>query len=129
MLDIFARIFGPHRGVSIYVFLQRRGLIFLALAGFIGIVALLLLFTGPEEHRPVGFMTATVISSRPLSASGGNGIMADLRLPDGEEIRVTTTENEVAKTVTDTACIEKRRFIQSGEFRYRIKLPRFCIGQ
>ena len=128
MLDIFAKIFGPHRGVSIYIFLQRRGLILLAAAGFAGIVAWLLLFTGPGEHRPVAFMKADVIRKLPVSGSEANGIIADLRLPDGEEIRVTTTEGEVATSVTATACVEKRQFVKSGEFRYRIKLPHYCDG-
>ena len=128
MLDIFAKIFGPHAGVSIYIFLQRRGLILLAAAGFAGVVAWLLLFTGPEEHRPMGFMKAGVINKFPIAGSEANGIIADLRLPDGEEIRINTTEGEVAKSVTDIACVEKRQFVKSGEFRYRIKLPQYCEG-
>lgn len=126
MLDLLSRIFGPHRAVSIFVFLQTRGLIILAGAGFVAIVGMLLAFTGPGKHVPEAFLTLPVISTVPVGKDISTGLIAIMRLPDGESVTVTTTEGEVAATVTATACVEKRRYVDTGEFRYRIKFPRYC---
>ncbi len=128
MLEILSRIFGPHRAVSIYVFLQNRGLVLLAVLGFAGIVATLLLSSDPARHEHEAFLTLPVISATAAGNDIRNGLIATLRLPDGETVTVTTTEGEIAAAVTDTACVEKRRFVDSGQARYRLKLRNNCAG-
>jgi hypothetical protein len=128
VLDLLAKLFGSQRAVTIYVFLKRRGLIILAALAFVGIVGALLLYTGPGAHRHVSFIVADVVRTMPVSQNEKAGLIADLRLPDGEVVRVTTTEAPIAAVVTDTACIEKRQWLETGEFRYRIKLPQNCSG-
>lgn len=128
MLDLLSKIFGPHRAVSIYVFLQNRGLVLLALVAFVAIVATLLLTTGSGKHEHQGFLTLPVISTVPIGSDIRNGLIVTLRLPDGETVTIDTSDGGVAATVTATACVEQRRFVGTGEFRYRIKLPRNCGG-
>ncbi len=128
MLKILTRVFGPHRAVSIYVFLQNRGLVLLALSAFVGIVATLLLSSDPAKHEYEAFLTLPVIKTTAIGNNIGNGLIVTMRLPDGETITVTTAKGEIAKTVAATACVEKRRFLATGEARYRLKLPRSCAS-
>lgn len=128
MLDLLSSIFGPHRAVSIYVFLRSKGLILLALVGFVAIVSSLMILTGPREHEHVAFMTLPVVSAVVTGRNASTGVVATLRLPDGETVAVTSTESNVAALVTDTACVEKRRFVDTGEARYRLKLLHNCDG-
>jgi Tfp pilus assembly protein PilZ len=123
-----SKIFGPHRAVSIYVFLQNRGLALLALAAFVIGVSALLILNRPEKHEHMAFLTVPVITTTSIGNQLKNGLIVTIRLPDGEALTVTTTEGEVAATVTATACVEKRRFVESGKFRYRIKLPHYCAA-
>lgn len=128
MLDLLSRIFGPHRAVSIYVFVQRRGLAVLAVVGFVTLISALFILNRPREHEPVAFLTLPVITAFPVGKDFSTGVIATLRLPDGESVRITSTEGPVALTVTQTACVEKRRFVDNGEFRYRLKMPRNCAN-
>ena len=128
MLKILSGIFGPHRAVSIYIFLQSKGLILLALAGFVALVSSLMILTGPEKHEHIAFMTLPVVS---VVSTGGNtakGVIATLRLPDGETVAVTSTEGGITTLETSMACVEKRRFVDTGAPRYRLKPMHNCEG-
>lgn len=128
MLNILSKIFGPHRAVSIYVFLQNRGLMILVALVFLGGVAALLLLNAPRDHEHVAFVTLPVISSNIPGGQIKNGVIASVRLPDGTAVSIDTSDSGIAKTVTDTACVEQRRFVGTDEFRYRFKLPHNCAG-
>ena len=126
MLDLLSKIFGPHRAVSIFVFMQNRGIALLAGIAFVAVVGALLFLNSPRRHEHVSFLTLPVIT---VVSSGGNsarGLVATLRLPDGEPVTVTTTDATISATVTETACVEKRRYLDNGEFRYRLKSPDHC---
>ena len=126
MLDVLSKLFGPHRGVSVYVFLQTRGLAILAFFIFVIGVVTLLVLTGPRKHEHLAFLTLPVVSTTAIGNQIKNGLIVTIHLPNGEAETVTITEGEVAVTVTDTACVEKRQYADTGELRYRIKLPRYC---
>jgi hypothetical protein len=126
MLDVLSKLFGPHRAVSIYVFLQNRGLVILAVLAFVIGVTTLMTLTGPRKHEHQAFVTLPVVSTTPIGNQIQNGLIVTIRLPTGETEAVTISEGGVAATVTATACVEKRRYTDTGEFRYRIKLPHNC---
>lgn len=126
MLDVLTKILGPHRAVSIYMFLQTRGLAILAFFIFVIGVATLLIVTGPRKHEHHAFVTLPVVSTAAIGNQPKNGLLVTIRLPEGEVQTITISEENVAATVTATACVEKRRYADTGEFRYRIKLPRNC---
>ena len=125
MLDLLAKIVGPNRAVTIYVFLQRRGLAILGAVAFAAIVAYLLLVTGPEDHEHAGYFTAPVIEVIPAGNSTDNGALVEVVLPDHSTTRITA-EGPVVEALTDTACVEKRIYVKSGTPRYRLKLPHYC---
>ncbi|MGI9368787.1 MAG: hypothetical protein ACR2O2_08100 [Ruegeria sp.] len=126
MLNILSKIFGPHRAVSIYVFLKTKGLAIASVLVMLVIVSSLLLFSGDGEHEHHSYMTLPVLSATPINGNLKNGVIASVRLPDGTATSITSTEAEVSQTVGTSACVEKRIYENSGEFRYRFKLPHYC---
>ncbi|WP_420586011.1 hypothetical protein [Ruegeria sp.] len=126
MLTFLSKIFGPHRAVSIYAFLKTWGLLVVAVVGTISIATALLVLNDSGEHEHEAFMTVAVLSATPINGDLRNGVIASVRLPDGSATSITSTEGAVSQTVGTSACIEKRVFVESGEARYRFKLPRHC---
>lgn len=126
MLNILSAIFGPHRAVSIYAFVKTKGL---AIAGGLGLIVIavgLLVLNDDGKHEHDAFMTVDVLTATPINGDLKNGVIASVRLPDGTATSITATEAPIAQTVGTSACIEKRVYVESGEPRYRFKLPRYC---
>lgn len=126
MLNALSALFGPHRAVSIYAFLKTWGL---GLAGgvlMIAIVTGLFLLGEDGEHEHHSFLTVPVLSATPVNGDLKNGVIASVRLPDGSATSINEPKEHVARTVGTTACVEKRVYVDSGEARYRFKLPSLC---
>lgn len=126
MLNVLSTLFGPHRAVSIYAFVKTWGLPLIGGVGLIAIATGLLIFSDSGEHEHQAFMTVDVLSATPINGDLKNGVIASVRLPDGSATSVTSTEAPISQSVGTTACIEKRVYVDSGEARYRFKLPRYC---
>ena len=126
MLGILSTLFGPHRAVSIYAFLNTWGLPVVGGVSVIAVAAALLLLTNGGEHEHHSFMTVPVLSATPINGDLKNGVIASVRLPDGSATSITSTEAPISKTVSTSACVEKRVYVETGEPRYRFKLPRYC---
>ncbi|MDA7966341.1 hypothetical protein [Ruegeria sp.] len=126
MLNILSTIFGPHRAVTIYAFLRTWGLGLLGGLAMIVLVAGLYLLGDDGKHEHEAFMTVPVLSATAINGDLRNGVIASVRLPDGTATSITSTEAPVSQTVGTSACVEKRIYVDSGEARYRFKLPRFC---
>ncbi len=126
MLNFLSAIFGPHLAVSIYAFLKTWGLGLAGGAFMIVIVTSLFLLGDDGEHEHHSFMTVPVLSATAINGDLKNGVIASVRLPDGTATSITSTEAPISQTVGTSACVEKRVYVESGEPRYRFKLPRFC---
>lgn len=126
MLSILSALFGPHRAVSIYAFLKTWGLPIAGGVGVITVAAALLLLNDSGDHEHHSYMTVPVLSASPINGDLKNGVIASVRLPDGSETAITSTEAPISQTVTTSACVEKRVYVETGEPRYRFKLPRYC---
>lgn len=126
MLNVLSALFGPHRAVSIYAFLKTWGLGLAGGAIMIAIVTGLFVLGDDGEHEHHSFLTVPVLSATAINGDLKNGVIASVRLPDGSATSITSTEGPVSQTVGTSACIEKRTYVDSGEARYRLKLPRFC---
>lgn len=126
MLNVLSKLFGPHRAVTIYAFVKTWGLPVVGGIGVIVVAAALLLLNDAGEHEHDSFLTVAVLSATPINGDLKNGVIASVRLPDGSATSITSTEATVSQTVGTSACIEKRVFVESGEARYRFKLPRHC---
>lgn len=126
MLNILSAIFGPHRAVTIYAFLRTWGLLVFGVVGVIAVAAALLLLNDNGTHEHEAFMTVPVLSATAINGDLKNGVIASVRLPDGSATSITSTEAPISQTVGQSACVEKRVYVESGEPRYRFKLPRYC---
>ncbi len=126
MLNVLSAVFGPHRAVSIYAFMKTKGLAVLGGVGVVAVAAALLLLNDDGRHEHEAFMTVPVLSATPINGDLKNGVIASVRLPDGSATSISSTEAPISQTVGDIACIEKRVYVESGEPRYRFKLPRYC---
>ncbi|WP_171103735.1 MULTISPECIES: hypothetical protein [unclassified Ruegeria] len=126
MLNVLSAVFGPHRAVSIYAFLKTWGL---ALAGalvMVVIVSVIVLVGDDGEHEHEAFLTVPVLSATAINGDLRNGVVASVRLPDGSAVSLTSTDAQISQSVGSDACVEKRVYVESGEARYRLKLPRLC---
>lgn len=126
MLNALSAVFGPHRAVSIYAFVQTKGL---AIAGGLALIAVtagLLILNDDGVHEHDSFFTAAVLSATPINGDLKNGVIASVRLPDGSATSITSTDAPISQTVGTSVCVEKRVYVESGEARYRFKLPRYC---
>ncbi|MEM7321071.1 MAG: hypothetical protein AAF408_18860, partial [Pseudomonadota bacterium] len=92
------------------------------------IVGFLWVITSDEDHEHVGFQVVPVLSSTPVNGDLDNGAVVSLRLPDGSAVSLTTNNGDLARSVTDTACVEQRVYVTSGDYRYRLKLRHLCDG-
>ncbi|CAD0186088.1 hypothetical protein RUESEDTHA_02993 [Ruegeria sp. THAF57] len=126
MLNVLSAVFGPHRAVSIYAFMKTKGLAVLGGVGVVAVAAALLLLNDDGRHEHEAFMTVPVLSATPINGDLKNGVIASVRLPDGSATSISSTESPISQTVGDSACIEKRVYVESGEPRYRFKLPHYC---
>ena len=126
MLNVLSAVFGPHRAVSIYAFLKTWGLLVIAVVGTISIATALLVLNDDGAHEHDSYLTVAVLTATPMNGDLKHGVIASIQLPDGSAISVTEPKEHVARTVGQTACVEKRIYVKSGEARYRFKLPSLC---
>ena len=126
MLNVLSTLFGPHRAVSIYVFLKTWGFVILGGLIMVALVTSLFVLGDDGEHEHDAFLTVAVLSATPINGDTRNGAIASVRLPDGSATSITTTDSLIAQSIGTSACVEKRIFVNSGEARYRLKLPKFC---
>jgi hypothetical protein len=126
MLNLLSKIVGPNHAVSVYVALRRFGMPVLLGLGFLAVLGGIMLTSQPRHHEHVGYVTAQVVNRIDIGNASA-GVVVDLALPDGGTLRITETEAVLVQEVTDTACLEHRRFTDNGEARYRIKPADLCI--
>ena len=126
MLNVLSAVFGPHRAVSIYAFLKTWGLLVIAVVGTISIATALLILNDDGAHEHHSYLTVPVLSATPVNGDLKHGVIASIQLPDGSAMSINESKEHVARTVGQTACVEKRVYVKSGEARYRFKLPSLC---
>ena len=125
MLDLLARLIGPSRAVSAYVAVQRFGIPVGLALGFAGILVWLFAFSHPDTKEHLSYLRVDVIEQSELGG-GNHGILVDVRLPDGELVRLTESEGMISATLTETACVEALRAVADGSVQYRLRLPHRC---
>ncbi|MFK7753866.1 MAG: hypothetical protein AB8B51_15130 [Sedimentitalea sp.] len=128
MLDVLAKVFGPHHGVTVYAFLQKWGIGIAFGVVFAAGLVMLLTLSSPERFEHVSYDTMPVVRTSPLNNDPNIGLIFDIELPDGNLHRLTETEGPITASISDTACVETRRYIDSGALAYRLRLPHRCAG-
>lgn len=126
MLTFLAKILGPDRAVTVYVFLQRWGVgLGLGLAFVVG-MGLFLTFSAPSRLDHVAHVTAEVLSTAPINGDARNGLLVDVRLPEGDVLNLTETEGLIDLAPGQPACVELRRHTVTGQDHYRLRLAHRC---
>lgn len=126
ILDLLAKLLGPNRAVSAYVFLQRWGIGIGLFVGFVIVLAGVMVFSSPEKLEHVAYFRADVIEKRELN--NGAAFLVTLALPEGGSVELTEAEGAISATIAETACLEKRAYSESGALQYRFRMPHRCDG-
>jgi len=73
----------------------------------------------PKTHRHEEFVTVQVTG---IVATGDENVrlIVDVILPDGSARRMTTKSGVVFGGITDRACVEQRRQVETGKRLYRL---------
>lgn len=124
MLDLLARLIGPHRAVSVYAFLKSWGLALAAIL-LLATAATVLVTRGGDGPTHVAYLRAEVLGTTPINGDRRNGIIAELRLPQGDILNLTETEGLIANNLGETACVELRRDSDGSEL-YRLRRNHRC---
>lgn len=128
MLDILAKILGPDRAVSAYVVLKRFGVPVGCVIGF-GLVFWLIVFVSdPDRMEHIAYLEVEVIDVTPLTQDVNSGVFVDVRLPDGQVLKLTETEGAIARELTSVACLEQRRDRATGDISHRLRRAHRCAG-
>lgn len=128
MLDLLAKIVGPDRAVSLYVAGRRFGIPVLFFLGFVAVFGVIVTLSDPDRMEHMAYLVVDVVEVTPLTQDIDSGVFVDVRLPDGEVLKLTETEGAIARELTDTACLEQRRDRETGEISHRLRRAHRCAG-
>ena len=120
-MRLLRRVFGDQGAISAYLILRRVGYGFAALL-VIGVFAGLAVFwpSGTEELELEGYELARVTQSEILDGDARFGVVANVLLSDGTSLRLVATQGAVAQEISDMACVEISRGLESGRAHYRL---------
>ena len=126
MLDILTKLLGPHRAVSLYIFLQRRGLAIGLVIVFVAILGFILSRSDPDRMEHVAYHLAEVKGVEVINNNASIGVYVSVELPDGTLLKLTETEGAISGAIVDTACVEQRRTANDGSDTYRLRRAHRC---
>ena len=120
------KLFGPHRALSVHGFFHNWGLLFWVLPPFLTGLYFFIQFSG-AKHEHVAYVEADVLFSE-VYATETDGFTASfiVKLPNGKEIKVQTESMSLSASIIDTACLEKRRYVDSGLIDYLLTGQKHC---
>lgn len=128
MLSVLTKLLGPSRAVSVYIFLQSWGIaLALAFAFVIG-MGVFLTLSAPSRLDHIAYVTADVTATTPINGDVRNGLLVDLRLPNGKILNLTETEGLISPKPGATACVQHQRHRGNGNDYFRLRLPHRCDG-
>ena len=128
MLDLLAKIFGPQRAVSIYVAIRRFWIPATLLLGFAVVFLFIVNVSDPDRMEHMAYLRVEVVEVTPLTQDINSGVFVDVRLPDGEILKLTETEGAISRELTDVACLEQRRDRETGEISHRLRRAHRCAN-
>lgn len=128
MLELLAKIFGPQRAVSIYVLIKRFWIPVTCILGFAAVFWFIVDVSDPDRMEHMAYLEVEVVDVIPLTQDVRSGVFVDVRLPDGEILKLTETEGAISRELTDTACLEQRRDRETGEISHRLRRAHRCAG-
>ncbi|WP_050931768.1 hypothetical protein [Aestuariivita boseongensis] len=128
MLDLLAKIFGPQRAVSVYVVIRRFWIPVALFFGFLAVFGFIVTASDPDRMEHIAYLRVEVVEVTPLTQDINSGVFVDVRLPEGEVLKLTETEGAISRELTDVACLERRRDRETGEISHRLRRAHRCAG-
>lgn len=128
MLDLLAKVFGPQLAVSIYVILRRVWIPVTLLLGFAAVFWFIVRASDPDRMEHMAYLRVEVVEVTRLTQDINSGVFVDVRLPDGEILKLTETEGAISRDLTDVACLEQRRDRETGEISHRLRRAHRCVN-
>lgn len=126
MLTFLAKILGPDRAVTVYVFFQRWGIGLALVLAFVVGMGLFMVLSTRERLEHVAYVTADVTATTPINGDARNGLYIDLRLPSGQTLQLNEAQGPIIANIAQTACVEHRRDNVDGSDHYRLRLDHRC---
>ncbi|MFK7753865.1 MAG: hypothetical protein AB8B51_15125 [Sedimentitalea sp.] len=115
-----ARIFGERHALAIYIFVHRFSFLIVFSPLCLTLTALFFLRFEVPKTRHVDMLRADVLGVVPGVANLHQYWVVDARLPDGTTTRVRTRGQSALVGVTDTTCLERRLFVETGAYFYAL---------
>lgn len=126
MLDILTKLLGPHRAVSLYVFVHRRGLAIGLIIAFVAALGFIITRSDPERLEHVAYHLVEVKGVEVINNNKSIGVNFSVKLPDGTLLTLTDTEGAISGEIVDSACVQHRRNIENGSETYRLRRAYRC---
>lgn len=86
----------------------------------------LVLWFSPEKHVHDGYVLAKVQGIVPTGSKYRNSFIVDVFLADDTHLRLTTARGAIVGSITEKACLERRRKEASGRVFYGLTVAQKC---
>lgn len=128
MLLFLVRILGQYRAEVLRYYVREYAVLgIVAILAVAGVLSLFL-FLNPERHVHDGYVIGDVSGVLHTSSDTSNRFIVDVRLPDGSSHRLTTRHGTIMGSISDRACLERRRKETSGRVFYSLAPAQKCKG-
>ncbi len=119
--DRLIKFLGRHRILSIEYYFHHWGAILLFAPVLGAGLIYIFFFFDPEPHEFQEYQQGEVQFFNSITTEGrGTSYIFKVKMADGKSISVSTSSLQMALTIIETACIEIRRFKESGNFKYKL---------
>ncbi len=128
MFSFLVRILGQYRAEVLRYYVREYAV--LSIAGILGIAGMtaLVLWFDPEKHVHDGYIIAEVQGIVPTGSTYKNSFVVDVSLADGTPLRLLTSKGAVVGSITEKACLERRRTPTGRIHRYILSPAWKCKG-
>lgn len=126
MFSFLTRILGQYRAEVLRYYVREYAVLSIAAILAVAGVLSLFLFLDPERHVHDGYVIGDVSGVLHTSSDISNRFIVDVRLPDGSSHRLTTRHGNIMGSISDRACLERRRKEPSGRVFYSLSPAQKC---
>ena len=126
MFSFLVRILGQYRAEVLRYFVREYAVLGIAATLAVAGLLSLFLFLDPKRHVHDGYVIGHVTGVLHASSDTSNRFIVDVRLPDGSRHRLTTRHGSIMGSISDRACLERRRKETSGRVFYSLGPAQKC---
>lgn len=126
MFSFLVHILGQYRAEMLRYYVREYGV--LSIAGFLGIAGMtaLVLWFDPEKYVHDGNIVVGVTGIFHAAGDNHSKVIVGVVLPDGSRRNLIAVHGSTYGSISDRACVERRRSETSANFRYRLVPAQKC---